>query len=347
MKPINRILISRMKFIGDVILTTPLIHAVRARYPEAYLAYLGDSEAVSLLEHNPHLNEIVPFDFSRPTISEQTSVIRRIRKGRYDVFIDLFCNPRSAIIAFASGASMRIGMDVRGRGMLYTHRIRDDGKRKTAIDFHYQYAAPIDVKPTHRRTEIYLADDERTAGRQFLRDAGVPDGALIVGLHPGATWPAKIWPVEKFIGLAQRCAAEPGVKVIVTQGPRDTSLLKSIRESLGNNIIILPEMRLRKLAGVISQFSVYVTNDCGPMHISAAVGTPTIGIFGPGEDDIWFPYLPPSYPVDAGHLALRHDVPCHPCHLDYCNRTGKEYMECMTGLSEETVFRAVSARIRG
>jgi ADP-heptose:LPS heptosyltransferase len=81
------------------------------------------------------------------------------------------------------------------------------------------------------------------------------------------------------------------------------------------------------------------------MHIAAAVGTPTIGLFGPGEENIWFPYTP-AFPGGAPkHIALRKDVPCHPCHLNVCNRTGNEYMECMKLLSVNEVFNAVKERI--
>ncbi|HZY09621.1 MAG TPA: glycosyltransferase family 9 protein, partial [Bacteroidota bacterium] len=117
----NRILISRMKFIGDVVLTTPIIRAVREKYPDAYIAYLGDKLAVSLLENNPYLDEIIPFDFSKPTFLEQSRVMLRLRKRRFDVFVDLFSNPRTALLARASSASIRIGKDVKGRGKLYTH----------------------------------------------------------------------------------------------------------------------------------------------------------------------------------------------------------------------------------
>jgi ADP-heptose:LPS heptosyltransferase len=81
------------------------------------------------------------------------------------------------------------------------------------------------------------------------------------------------------------------------------------------------------------------------MHIAAAVGTKTIGIFGPGEEHIWFPYVPPFYPLSAGHTALRKDVPCHPCHLDYCNREGEGYMECMKLLGVKEVFEEVRKRL--
>jgi lipopolysaccharide heptosyltransferase II len=334
-----------MKFIGDVVLTTPVIRAVRDRYPGAYIAFLGDKQAVSLLENNPSLNEILPYDFSKPDIIEQTRMIFALRKRRFDVFIDLFSNPRTALLAYMSGARIRIGKDVKGRGNFYTHRIGDDGKKKTAIEFHYRYVAPIDVAPKFRETQIFLTDLELRETKIFLKQQDIDFDRPIVGLHPGATWPAKMWPKESFADLVDLLNAKPGVQVVLTQGPNDKELVAEISKKTAGKITILNPLPLRQLAAVIALMKVYVANDSGPMHISAAVGTKTIGIFGPGEDDIWFPYIPPYYDSSAGHIALRKNVPCHPCHLDFCNRTGAEYMECMKTLSVQEVFDEVAKRV--
>lgn len=334
-----------MKFIGDVVLTTPIIHAIREKFPNAHIAYLGEKEAVSLLEHNPYLNEIIPFDFSKPTLIEQPRVMYQLRKRKFDAFIDLFCNPRTAMLARASGASIRIGKEVKGRGKLYTHTIVDDGKTKTAVEFHYQYVKPLGVEPTHRRTEVFLTDDEKREARTYLKWQDIDVTKPMVGLHPGATWPAKMWQWEKFAELADLIRAKFNAQVIITRGPNEGDLVEKISKKVVGNLLALPTMKLRQLAAIISQFNVFVSNDAGPMHIGPAIGTPTIGIFGPGEENIWFPYAPPYYDASAGHIALRKSVHCHPCHLDFCNREGEGFIECMKLLSVEEVFEEVKKRI--
>ena len=345
MQRIERILISLMKFIGDVVLTTPVIRALREQFSSAHIAYLADKQAVSLLEGNPCLNELIPFDFSKPGLLEQARVIRRLRKGKFDVFIDLFCNPRTALLARASGAPVRIGKEVRGRGRLYTHRILDDGKPKTAVEYHYQYVKPLGVEPSHRRTEIFLSEEEKREAGIYLKWQDIDPDKTIVGLHPGATWPAKMWPAERFAALIDLMKAKLDVQVVVTQGPADAPIIEKISRQAVGNAVYLKVLPLRQLAAVLSSFGVYVANDSGPMHIAAAIGTKTIGIFGPGEEDIWFPYTPPYYDASAGHIALRKDVPCHPCHLDYCNREGGGYMECMKLLGVKEVFEEIRKRL--
>jgi heptosyltransferase-3 len=345
MHDMQRICLSRMKFIGDVLLTTPMIQSVREKFPRAHISYLAEREALSLLQNNPHLNDLIPFDFSRPAIVEQTRVILELRKRKFDAFVDLFCNPRTALLAWASGAPIRIGKMARGRGRLYTHHVLDDGKPKPATAFHHQFVAPLGVEQRSWETKIFLQDEERRAARQYLQWQDIVSGKPVVGLHPGATWPAKRWPWERFADLADLLRAKLDAQVIVTQGPRDTETVKRLAERVSGNILVLPVMPLRQLAAIIAEMNVYVANDNGTMHIGPAVGTPTIGIFGPGEENIWFPYVPPYYDASAGHAALRKDVPCHPCHLDFCNRTGSEYMECMSLLDAREVLAIVASRI--
>ncbi len=334
----RRILLSRMRFIGDVVLTTPLIRSLRTAYPEAYLAYLGEREAVSLLENNPYLNEIIPYDFGRPSVLEQARVARLLRRRKFDLAIDLFGNPRSALLTYLSGARVRVGPDRKGRGALYTVRVRDDGIAKSAIEFHNQSLRAVGIPVTHSRTTIYLTSEERDAGRsragEFRKTLGKETQPLI-GIHPGATWPAKRWLPERFAGLADRLIGE-GAAVVLTAGPHEEETIAEVRAAAKNDIPVLLALPMRQLAAVIAAFDVYVTNDAGPMHIAAAVGTPTMGLFGPGEEGTWFPYS-----EEDGHRALRRDVPCHPCHLDFCNRAGNDFMQCMKLLTVDDVVREV------
>lgn len=331
----QRILLSRMKFIGDVVLTTPLIHTLRDAFPHAYLAYLGDKNAVSLLEHNPYLDEIIPFDFSRTDVLYSFQMFASLYAKKFDLAIDLFSNPRSALLTYATRARVRIGGNAKGRGKLYTIRIQDDGKPKSAIDYHYQSLKPLGIEPKYEKTEIFLTDKERQAAFELLRSSGVDTSKRIVTLHPGGTWPAKRWQKEKFATVAQRLYDE-GYSVIVTGGAQDMEAVEFVCKNAP--VRFVGHQSVRTIAAIHSHCSAAISNDCGIMHISVAVGTPTVGIFGPGQEQIWFPYAPP-------HVALRKHVACNPCHLNVCNRIGDDYMECMNLLSVDEVFHTVMERL--
>jgi lipopolysaccharide heptosyltransferase II len=333
----SRILLTRMKFIGDVVLTTPIIRSVRNAYPDAFIAYMGEKDAVSLLEHNPNLNEIIPFDFSRPTIVEQPRVAFQLRRRKFDLAIDLFNNPRSALLTYLSGARVRVGAERKGRGTLYSIQVRDNNQPKTAIEFHNQFIKAAGIEPTSGKTEIFLTGDERREARIYLqwldRESSPLDlNKTIVGIHPGATWPAKKWLPERFAELSDMLAAKLGAQIVMFAGPGDYDAVHAVLKHSFSNIRVIQNLPLRQLAAVASQCSLFIANDAGPMHIASAVQVPTIGIFGPGEENIWFPYS------EHGSVALRRDVSCHPCHLDFCNRDGDGYMECMKLLSTTEVF---------
>ena len=195
-----------------------------------------------------------------------------------------------------------------------------------------------------------MTDDERRESRIYLQWLDHENNPLdfskaIVGIHPGATWPAKKWFPERFAKLADVLVAKFGVQILLVGGPGDSGEIETILKNSVANIKVVQNLPLRELAAVISHCSLFIANDAGPMHIAAAVGVPTIGIFGPGEENIWFPY-----DRESGCTALRKDVPCHPCHLDFCNREGDGYMECMRLLTMkevlETAGKALTASQR-
>jgi heptosyltransferase-3 len=315
----SRILLTRMKFIGDIVLTTPIIRSVRNAFPDAYIAYMGEKNAVSLLEQNPYLNEIIPFDFSKPTFIEQPRVAWLLRRKKFDLAVDLFNNPRSALLTRATGARVRVGAERKGRGRLYTLQVRDDGKPKTAIAFHNQFIRAAGIEPSATKPEIFLTEDEQREARIYLQWLDYETHPLdltkpIVGIHPGATWPAKRWLPERFAGLADTIAAKLSAQIVLTAGPNDDEVIQRVLKHSFANVKVLRNLPLRQLAAVLSHCSAYVANDNGTMHIAAALGVPTIGIFGPGED--------------------------------FCNREGEGYMECMKLLRVDDVFAAVQRAMK-
>ncbi|MGA9116532.1 MAG: glycosyltransferase family 9 protein [Bacteroidota bacterium] len=335
-----RILLTRLRFIGDVVLTTPAVCSVRRFFPGAHIAYLGEKEAVSLLEHNPHLNEIIPYDYGRSAPAEQLRVARLLRSHRFDLAIDFFGNPRSALLVGLSGARVRVGPDRRGRGRFYTIRVRDDGRPRTAVEFHDCSLRAAGITPVCSRTGIFLTPAEVEEAEAFLREDAPSRG--VIALHPGATWPAKHWMPERFAALADVAAEAHGAGILLIAGPSDGDCVREVLRRTRTRIRVAQGLPLRRLAALLSRCRAYVTNDNGTMHMAAAVGTPTVGLFGPGEERIWFPYR-----AEEGHRALRREVPCHPCHLDVCTREGAAHMECMKLLTVEEVAAALGACMRG
>lgn len=333
-----KILVSRLKFIGDIVLTTPVIEVLREKFHDSEIHYLGDKAGVNLLRENPALNRIIHYDFGAPSALEQLRVSWLLRREKYDVAVDLFGNPRSALVIYLSGAKMRIGGNFGWRRKTYTHpmTIRE---RMTSVEFHLRYLSPLGVGETFRRPRIYLQDTEVSKAREFLSSLGLIPGKPVVGLHIGATWPAKVWPSQNFARLADLAADWLGAQVVVTHGPNDAKYMEKFSSAVRSPYVDLPPSGLRTLASVISCCDVYVSNDAAPMHISAAVGTPTVGIFGPGEPDIWFPYE-----KELGHVALKREIDC--CHKDFCDLAGDDYLRCMKLIRPEDVYEILERTLK-
>jgi lipopolysaccharide heptosyltransferase II len=320
MPPYRRILLCRLRFMGDVILTTPLIRQMRRLFPDAHIAYLTDERFAPLLEHNPHLNDIIPVRVSGndnffQTVRTTARLMSYLRRQEFDLTIDLFGNPRTALQCWITGAATRVGGDFRGRRRLYTVRVPQDNKLRTAIGFHWKSFSALGLELGDNRTEVFLSDAERAWAKEYLSSKGVFLNQPIVGFHPGATWPNKRWPAQKFGEVAKHLLRE-GIQIVITQGPNEREFAEAVAHSAGGasrQLIVLDVLNLRQLAAALAQLSVYVANDCGAMHLAVAVGTKTLGIFGPSQPEIWFPY-----PQGNGHLALVEPVDCRPCHKDYC-----------------------------
>ncbi len=344
MPPYRRILLSRLRFMGDVILTTPLIRQIRRLFPDAHIVYLTDERFAPLLEHNPHLNDIIPVrtagddNFFRSVLNT-TRLMAYLRRQHFDLTIDLFGNPRTALQCWITGAATRVGGDFRGRRRFYTVRVPQDNLLRTAIDFHWKSFEALGLEIGDNRTEVFVSDAEREWAKEYLSSKGVSFNQPIIGLHPGATWPNKRWPAQKFGEVAKQLIRE-GRQIVMTQGPNEREFAEAVVQSTDGDSsqpIILDVLDLRQLAAVLAQLSVYVANDGGAMHLAVAVGTKTLGIFGPNQPEIWFPYS-----KEDGHLALVEQVDCRPCHKDYCPLGT---LACLENLSPACVAKEILQRL--
>ena len=324
----KNILVTRLRFMGDIILTTPLLAALKQNYPDAKISYLAETPYISLLENHPHVDELLPL--VRSDSAETAKLYSKVLFKKYDLAIDLFGNPRSALLTWLSSAKIRIGGDFRGRRHFYTHPIKNDGSAKSAIEFHLSYLAPLNFNFEATKPTIYPTESELLWVQKFLEQNNFDLNKTIIGIHPGATWPAKKWFSERFAQTANKLVKD-GNQVLFTMGPGEDKLLENVISQCDFRPVKPQVLSLRQLAAVLKKLSLYISNDCGPLHLAPAVGTHTVGIFGPGEPDIWFPY-----PAEDGHRLVFHEIDCSRCHRDLCDK-----MDCMKSISVEKVVSAV------
>lgn len=325
----RRILVSRLRFLGDVVLTTPLLRALRQAFPEARIAYLAESPYIEVLAHHPDVDALLPLDRQSP--AAQLSTLRQLRRGHFDLTIDLFGNARSALLLWFSGARQRVGFDYRGRRLLYTNVVRRDARPKNAIQFHLEALQPLGVAPAGSQTHLATSPAEDVWAVNYLHEKGIGASERLAAVHAGASWPAKRWFAERFGELARRMGAELGVRVLLTTGPGEEELVERVTQ-VAPEAAVLEVLSIRQVMAVVKRCQVLVANDCGILHLGPALGTPTVGIFGPGEPEIWFPYS-----QAAGHHVVHKELDCSRCHRDFC-----EELRCMAAIQVDDVLEAAA-----
>jgi len=315
---LKSILISRLRFIGDVVLTTPVIKALKQHYPNASICYLTEATPASVLANNPHLEEVIIFPSEFLTglsiltkCKKQLRFIQSLRKRQFDLTIDLFGNPRSALLTWAMGSRYRVGYDVRGRGRAYNIKIKRS-KSLRVVDAYLDAVRTIGVPADDDRTEVYFSAKDVKWAENWLDKNNRRGAQPLIALNPGASWPAKAWGAEQFVELAKGLIKSVNATVLLITEPGKQEAIARICNQLGCAGSIVETDSLTHLAALISSCDLYVSNDCGPMHISAAVGTPTIGLFGPSCPEIWFPYS-----EKYGHKALHAETDAC-CGRDFC-----------------------------
>ncbi len=325
----ERILLIRLSSLGDVVLTTPAIRAVRAAFPDAHIAMLVGKRAAPVLRENPHLDEILLFDRTAKDkdTGEMLRVRRILRSRNFTLAIDLQRKFRTAVLMYLSGASERVGS-----GALATVRVPERGN-KHATAHYFDLLEAIGIPAVESKLAIYLTADERTAAAARFAAAGAAPSGIKVGLFPGAGWKLREWMPERFAAVGDRLIERFGAAVLIFGGPGETALVARVAARMrGCPVSFAGALSVRELAASVAECDLFLTNDTGPMHIAAAVGTPTLSLFGPGNH-VRF------QPLGPAHRMIRHAVPCSPCKqfTDRCKDN-----VCMKRIGVDEVWRAAA-----
>lgn len=302
--------------------------------------YLTESPYGEVLAHHPGINGLLTLDPARKNNPFAIwKLAKEIHRQRFDAVLDLYGNLRTARMAFFSGAKTRVGFEGRGRTWAYnliaspSSPPYPSGRRKVTEAYLDQVRA-LGIQPSGPyRTELFVSDEEKDQVRKVWGRAKIGSGGRVAVYAPGATWPAKHWPLEKFIELAGVLERQ-GLRPVFIFGPKEDELAKGFEERAGKDWLFIHRPSLRGLVSFIAGADLLVANDSGPMHVGPAVGTPTLGLFGPGEPEIWFPY-------GAPHRFAWHEVACSHCGLDRC-----PLMACMNGLTVEDVARTALEMVK-
>jgi ADP-heptose:LPS heptosyltransferase len=344
-----RILLVRLRLIGDVVFTTPVIRALRRQYRDAHIAYLVEPSAAPVVRSNPHLNDVIVAARRRGAgrLADDLALGRRLRRERFDIAIDLHGGPRAAWLTWASGAPMRIGYDMPWRSWIYTHRVErspDLFPRHSVLN-QWDLLGPLGIGAcTPEHDPVEMTEDAAAARRvrERLEAAGINDAHRLVVVHVSAGNEFRRWPEDAFsstiVALAERDAR---CRVMVASGPSDAAAAARVTEaarsrlSRPESLPPLLEWDLNELHALVARAAVYIGGDSGPLHVASTTSTPIVELLGPTLPERSRPWRDPRLGaaiVDAGPL------PCRPCDQRRCIPGD---FRCLTRITPEQVLAAV------
>jgi len=306
----DRVLVTRLNYLGDVVLSLAMVDALRRAHPGIEIDYLTRDPAASLITPDARFARVFVW---RDGVRAALSMVATLRRRRYRAVIDLYSNPRSAWLSWLSGAPVRIGGNRRGRRLLYTHRVQPPAGTPV-IDVFMEYAKPLGVNGPPTKPVLAITAHERDDAQAHLENAGAAASVRTprIGVHPGGKWSVKRWPAAHFAELVDRLE-KAGARVVVFTGPDERDATDEVMRRVTTSPARLEPLDIRTTAAVISCLDAMVACDGGIMHTSVATGTPTVGIFGSSQSSVWFPY------ENFGpYRAAQIDVPCRPCHQHVC-----------------------------
>jgi lipopolysaccharide heptosyltransferase II len=344
--PAPRILIVRLREIGDVVFTTPAVAALRRQFPRGRLAYLVEPLAAPVVASNPHLDEVLVAP--RRHAAADVLLGRRLQKQRYDLALDFHGGPRASLLTWLSRAPIRIGYEVAGRSWMYTHRVpRPRGWRpRHAVQNQWDLLAAIGVPPPSPDTSpVEMRTDEASAAaiRSRLAVLGISPRDELIVIHVSAGNPFRRWPREAFAALAAALAArDEKRRVIVTAGPSERDAAAAVIDgartalpaSSRSRVMDSGDLPLGELRALVDRATLFIGGDSGPLHVAATSRVPIVGLYGPTLPVRSAPWRDPALAAEAVETL---GLECRPCDQRVC---APGDFRCLTRITPEAVLEA-------
>jgi lipopolysaccharide heptosyltransferase II len=345
-----RILLVRLRLIGDVVFTTPAVRAVRQRFPDAQITYLVEPAAAPVVAHNPHIDDVIvaPRRRGLMQLAADLALGRRLRARRYELAIDFHGGPRSSLLTWLSRAKIRIGYEIAGRGWMYTRRVpRPRALRaRHSVEDQWDLLAALDIPPPDRSrlpVEMMAAPQAAATVADRLVRAGVGAGDRLVVVHVSAGNPFRRWPIAAFAALVTLLVSKDARRrVIVTSGPSEgqaagrviTQARALLEPADRGRVVSCGDFSLDELRALLDRAALYIGGDSGPLHIAATTRVPIVALYGPTLPARSAPWRAPDL---IGEAVEVDGLPCRPCDQRVC--TPGDF-RCLTWIRPEQVVEA-------
>lgn len=346
-----KILLVRLRQIGDVVFTTPTLAALADHFPGAQLTYLVEPAAAPVVSGNPHLARVIvaPRRSGFGGTLDDLRLGRELRHMRFDVAIDFHGGPRASLLTWLSRAPRRVGYEIKGRAWMYTDRVARarELRPRHSVENQWDLLTALGVPlPSRERYPADMPVDAQVAAavRDRLTAHGVSSHDEVVVMHVSAGNPFRRWPLESFATVAAALAnAAPAVRVIITSGPSEAGAAQQVIDAARARlpqqaqgaVLACGEFSLSELRALTDIAALYIGGDSGPMHVASTSRVPMVSLYGPT--------LPArSEPWRASDEAAAvdvHGLSCRPCEQRVCVHGD---FRCLSGITPEQVIDAAT-----
>lgn len=341
----RRILVMLPTWVGDAVMATPALAALRRRFPEASIAWTGSPAARAVLAGLDLAEAVVP-DVSRAGLWGFWAAVRQWRREKIDLAVLLSNAFRVALLARLGGARRRVGYDRDGRGWLLSDKLaparQADGTfaPTPAIDYYLALVERLGGQTGDRRMRLAVEPQYEAKANELFAAAGVDAARPIMVLNPGASFGAsKLWPAERFAAVGDGLIERYDAQIVINAAPAERAIAETVEAAMTHAPAVSFARRdnsLGLLKAIIARSALLVTGDTGPRHIAAALGAAVVTIFGP-TDPRWAEL---NYDKER---IVRADVPCAPCQQKVCPLPkSPEYHQCMRRIAPEAVLAAAA-----
>jgi len=331
-----RILVIRLSSLGDIILTTPVLDALKDNCRNSEICFLSKQKYQGLFESDPRVHSVIYFEPEGKDkgFSGLLRLIRGLNQKKFDLIVDLHSNLRSLLIRLLvrAGKKVHYNKKIIPR-LLMVHLKRWKVKPVSTIDNYLKSLGEITIKAWSRIPRLYSKNENKIWVENFFIENGLLRDQILVGIAPGAKWETKRWELDKFSFVAKSLSQDLCAKILLVGNKEDQQLIEEIEDHVGKEKIIQAvDLHLDRLIALVERCGLFISNDSGLMHIASSLGVPTIGIFGPTSPGLGFS---PSGLEDKVFWA---GVECSPCSLHGEKDCVKESRYCMDDIKPEKII---------
>lgn len=333
----HKILFIRIDRLGDMVLSTPAIRAIKDKYPSSELCVLAAPVPAGLIECDPRVNKIYLWEPGKG-VAALLRVIRELRHAGFDLAIDPHFGPelKTAIIAFLSGASFRAGYDIQGRGIFFNIRTREDFGRAHFVEEAFGVLKAAGIGARTGGPELFFPPGAETEASRVLEQSGVEGKDLLIAVHPGGYYPSQRWPAERFARVIKALIAAHKARIMLIGSSSEAGVVEAVIAGLDepgkNKVFKAVDLKPGTLCALIRRSRLFIGNNSGPLHMAAALKVPSVSTMGPTDPVKWAP-------LGADQVVLRTNLPCAGCGKGSC-RDG-----CMLDITVSAVLAAAGKYI--